>query len=74
MLSFLYRFSVIGNIYHNSSDDSQVEFHSWNHREDQAEPDFDTPFSIHQGIRVALKVESKKEVDANWADIQSGKN
>jgi len=74
MLSFLYRFSVIGNIYHNSSDDSQVAFHSWSHREDQTEPDFDAPFSIHQGIRLALKVESKEENAAKWAELQNGKN
>ncbi|HDM8242909.1 TPA: hypothetical protein P0E24_001980 [Vibrio campbellii] len=61
MLSFLYRFSIIGNIYHNSEDSSQVIFHSWSHREDESEPDFDAPFSIHQGIRLALKVESQVE-------------
>ncbi|WP_394220413.1 P-loop ATPase, Sll1717 family [Alteromonas gracilis] len=61
MLSFLYRFSVIGNIYHKEGKNSEVASYSWSHREDQAEPDFDATFTIHQGIRIALKLEDQEE-------------
>lgn len=57
MLSFLYRFSVVGNIYHKEDDNSEIASYSWSHKEDQAEPDFDATFTIHQGIRIALKLE-----------------
>ena len=70
MISFLYQFSVIGNIYHNSSDDSKIEFQAWSHREDQIEPDFNASFSIHQGLRLALKAESKEENAIMWNSAQ----
>lgn len=70
MLKFLYRFSVIGNIYHNSDNVSKIESYSWSHREDQAEPDYDAVFTIHQGIRIALKIETKAEHTEKVASFQ----
>jgi len=74
MLRFLYRFSVIGNVYYNSDNTSQIEGFSWSHREDQAEPDFDAAFTIHQGVRMALKVETKSENMVNTAKYHENLN
>ena len=73
MLAFLYRFSVIGNIYHNSDNPSQIESYSWSHREDQVEPDYDATFTIHPGIRIALKAEAS-EARANKANSADAKS
>ena len=59
-LSFLFRFGVIGNIFHDYEEPSLVNSYSWSFREDVYEPDFDAKFTIHLGLRPALRAESRE--------------
>lgn len=54
-LAFLYKFGAIGNIYFKTENPAQISYYAWAHRDDQPEPDFDSAFSVHQGLRIALK-------------------
>lgn len=54
-LDFLYKFGAIGNIYHRQDKPDQIAYYAWAHREDQATADSDSAFTVHQGLRQALK-------------------
>ena len=60
LILLLFQFSVIGNIFHDENNPSQVNFHSWAHREDIFEPDFSARFCIHLGLREALRAERQQ--------------
>ena len=60
-IKFLFKFGVIGNIFHDPESPSTVNAYSWSFREDILEPDFDARFTLHLGLRPALKAETKKK-------------
>ena len=55
ILQFLFQFSVIGNIIHDPDDKQKNIAFSFAHREDTLEPDYSITFTIHQGLRSALR-------------------
>lgn len=57
-LSFLFKFGLIGNIFHNPDAPDIVDSYCWSYREDILEPDFDAKFNIHIGLRPALRAEA----------------
>lgn len=61
-IQFLFRFGVVGNIFHDPESPSTVNTYSWAFREDILEPDFDSRFTVHLGLRAALKAEKQKRV------------
>ncbi len=60
LLKLLYEFSVIGNLIHDQ-ERPELYYHSWAHREDSVEPDYFAQFTIHIGLRPALKALSTSE-------------
>ncbi len=54
-LSLLFNFSAIGNTYFDGDNKAKVNYQAWSHREDQVRPDFEAAFSVHLGLRFALK-------------------
>lgn len=59
-VSFLFKFGVVGNIFHSPDHPNEIQSYSWSYREDTFEPDFDARFSIHSGLRPALRSEPLK--------------
>jgi hypothetical protein len=58
VISFLFRFGVVGNIFHSSDNPQEITSFSWSYREDTFEPDFDARFKIHPGLSSALRSNS----------------
>lgn len=57
LLKELFRFSAIGNVIQDEK--NKKTHYTWAHLDVGAEPDFTANFSIHYGLRMALKAESQ---------------
>jgi hypothetical protein len=57
LIQELFQFSVIGNVIQDER--NKTNYHTWAHLDVGVEPDFTANFSIHYGLRIALRAESK---------------